>query len=142
MLRLRTCLKLVILKKVQLKNADHDGHDFGPHPGKLSREGETRTPGVSGKKPWNRAETLPQCVRVSTRQLCQEEKKKLTFVKCLSLTLLQALNCRERILRLTCQPMTTKLLTLPSPVPHIPVRDAATLTEECFLEKYCQHQGR
>lgn len=71
-----------------------------------------------------------------------KKKKKLTFVKCLSLTLLQALNCREHILRLTCQPMTTKLLTLPSPVPHIPVRHAATLTEECFLEMYSQHQGR
>lgn len=75
------------------------------------------------------------------RQLFQGEKM-LTFVKCLSLTLLQALNCREHILRLTCQPVTTKLLTLPSPVPHILVRYAATLTEECFLEMYSQHQGR
>lgn len=78
--------------------------------------------------------------RVSMRQLWQFTKKGLTFVKCLSLSLSQALNCREHILRLTCQPVTTKLLTLPPPLPHIPVRYAATFSEKSFLEKCSQHR--
>lgn len=62
------------------------------------------------------------------RQLSQGKKKKADICEVpLSVSFVQALNCREHILRLTCQPITTKLQTLPPAVPRIPVRRTVAL---------------
>lgn len=115
-----------------------------PHSRKPHREEELRTPRVGGtRRWWTCTETPLKRFRVSVRQLSQGKKKKKGWhLLNASVSFVQALNCREHILRLTCQPITTKLLTLPPAVPRIPVRRTVAFTEECFLEMCSQHRGR
>ena len=100
---------------------------------------------IEARRRWlNNAETLPPwtCQGQCEIAVVPGEKSWHLLSASRRLSLSQALNFREHILRLTCQQMTTKLLTLPSPVPRIPVRRAATLTRRCFLEMRLQHQWR
>lgn len=108
-----------------------------PHPGTPRWGGKMRTPRGVGIMPRHSPN-----VSGSASGSMSGRRKNLTLVKCLSLSLSHKPWVAGNILRRTCQPMTTKLLTLPSSVPRIPVKYTATVREECFLEMCSQRQGR